>query len=234
MTEEPSTAAARFRGTVPGVKPRRRNRAHSATTKIATATPFFGAGGATSHLDLGGRHFERLTAAYRIEREPDECECEYVQQHSEGNRAEQHRDPDEFTAHLEPRQRKPKEQCKAAGECDGADPQHGKAADSAPPASEEKTAESNASKSPAAAKVEAKPKQIASEDIPSTSQAPKTLVVIKTASVRSEPSTKGKILSTLKKGTKVESLGRSGSWFKIRLSTGATGWVFNSLVTEQK
>ncbi|MHB9097754.1 MAG: SH3 domain-containing protein [Syntrophales bacterium] len=113
-------------------------------------------------------------------------------------------------------------------------PQHGKVADSAPPASEKKTTESNASKPPAAAKVEAKPSPIASENIPSTSQVAKTLVVIKTASVRSEPSTKGKILSTLKKGTKVESLGRSSSWFKIKLSTSATGWVFNSLVTEQK
>ncbi|MHB8910841.1 MAG: SH3 domain-containing protein [Syntrophales bacterium] len=113
-------------------------------------------------------------------------------------------------------------------------PQQGEVADSAPPVSEKKTTESNTSKPPAAAKVEAKPTQIASENVPSTSQAAKTLVVIKTASVRSEPTTKSKILATLKKGTKVESLGRSGSWFKIKLSTGATGWVFNSLVTEQK
>ena len=37
MTEEPSTAAARFRGTVPGVKPRRRQDTHSATKKATIA-----------------------------------------------------------------------------------------------------------------------------------------------------------------------------------------------------
>lgn len=113
-------------------------------------------------------------------------------------------------------------------------PQRDQVADSAPMASEKKIAESKAAKPTTAAKVEAKPAPVASEKIPSTSQAAKTLVVIKTASVRSEPSTKSKILTTLKKGTRLESLERSGSWFKIRLSTGATGWVFNGLVTEQK
>jgi uncharacterized protein YgiM (DUF1202 family) len=62
----------------------------------------------------------------------------------------------------------------------------------------------------------------------------KSLVVIKTASIRAEPNTKSKILITLKKGTKVEYLGKSGNWLNIKLSTGVTGWVFNSLVTEGK
>jgi uncharacterized protein YgiM (DUF1202 family) len=53
-------------------------------------------------------------------------------------------------------------------------------------------------------------------------------------SIRSEPNTKSKILITLKKGTKVEYLGKSGNWLNIKLSTGVTGWVFNSLVTEGK
>jgi hypothetical protein len=73
-----------------------------------------------------------------------------------------------------------------------------------------------------------------SENLPSASQTVKTFVVIKTATIRSEPNTKSKILVKLKPGTKVEFLGESGSWLNIKLSTGITGWVIKSLLTEQK
>ena len=73
-----------------------------------------------------------------------------------------------------------------------------------------------------------------SENLSSPSQAATTLVVIKTASIRSEPKTKSKILIKLKQGTKVEYLGESGNWLNIKLSTGRTGWILKSLVTEQK
>ena len=56
------------------------------------------------------------------------------------------------------------------------------------------------------------------------------LVVKRTANVRSEPNTKSKIVNTLKPGTEVQNLGKSGDWFNIKLSTGLTGWIFNSLV----
>lgn len=68
----------------------------------------------------------------------------------------------------------------------------------------------------------------------SPSQAAKTLVLIKTANIKSEPNSKSKTLLKLKPGTKVEYLSESGNWLHIKLSTGSTGWVPNSLVKEQK
>lgn len=73
-----------------------------------------------------------------------------------------------------------------------------------------------------------------SENLSSPAQAVKTLVVIKTVSIRSEPKTKSKILIKLNPGTKVEYLGESGNWLNIKLSTGRTGWVLKSFVTEQR
>jgi hypothetical protein len=113
-------------------------------------------------------------------------------------------------------------------------PQDDKITDSAPITHEKKITESNTAKQINVVEEQAKPIQAPSENLPSASQASKSLVVIKPASIRSEPSTKSKIIITLKKGTKVEYVGKSGNWFNIKLSTGVTGWVFNSLVTEQK
>jgi uncharacterized protein YgiM (DUF1202 family) len=92
--------------------------------------------------------------------------------------------------------------------------------------------EKSAPMSPVEKKIE--PTQPPSKNLPSASNVAKTLIVIKTANIRSEPNTKSKIITTLKKGTAVEYLDKSGKWFKIRLSTGKAGWVFNSLVSEQK
>lgn len=72
------------------------------------------------------------------------------------------------------------------------------------------------------------------ENSPSSSQVVKTLVVIKTASIKSEPNTKSKTLIKLKKGTQVDYLGESGKWLNIKLPSGVTGWISNSLVKEQK
>ena len=113
-------------------------------------------------------------------------------------------------------------------------PQNDKITDSVPMTNEKKITESNTSKQINAVEEQAKPIQAPSENLPSASHVGKSLVVIKTASIRAEPNTKSKILITLKKGTKVEYLGKSGNWLNIKLSTGVTGWVFNSLVTEGK
>jgi hypothetical protein len=99
---------------------------------------------------------------------------------------------------------------------------------------EKKIAESSASKQMSEVKEQTKPIQASSENLPSAAQAVKTLEIVKTASIRSGPNTKSKILATLKKGTKVEYLGKSGNWFNVKLSTGVTGWVFENLVTEKK
>ena len=113
-------------------------------------------------------------------------------------------------------------------------PQNDKITDSVPMTDEKKITESKTSKQTSVVNEQAKPVQAPSENVPSASQAAKTLVVLKTANIRSAPSTKGKTLVTLKKGAKVEYLGKSGNWLNIKLSTGVTGWVFNNLVTEQK
>lgn len=117
-------------------------------------------------------------------------------------------------------------------------PQNDKIAVSAPIKPEKETTESKpAEKVEKASMVKeepAKPVQAPSEKTSSPSQAAKTFVVVKEASLRSEANTKSKILSTLKKGTKIEYLGKSGNWLNVKLSTGVTGWVSNSLVTEQK
>ena len=113
-------------------------------------------------------------------------------------------------------------------------PQGDKIAKSVTVADEKKIAETDAPKKIEAVEEKAKPVQVPPETAPAASQAAKTFVVIKPANVRSEPKTKSKILTTLKKGTKVEYLGKSGNWLNIKLSTGVTGWVSNSLVKEQK
>jgi hypothetical protein len=115
-------------------------------------------------------------------------------------------------------------------------PQNGKIAASAPIKPEKETTESNTSEKAkvGAVKEQAKPTQVPSENVSSPSEAAKTFVVIKEASLRSAPNTKSKTLATLKKGTKIEYLGKSGTWFNVKLPTGVTGWVSNSLVTEQK
>jgi hypothetical protein len=71
-----------------------------------------------------------------------------------------------------------------------------------------------------------------SANAPSSSPVVKTLVVTRSAKMRSEPNNKSKTLITLKKGTQVVYLGESGTWLNVKLSTGATGWVSNSSVVE--
>ncbi len=58
------------------------------------------------------------------------------------------------------------------------------------------------------------------------------LVTIKAANVRAEANAQSKIIIQLKKEEKVEKLGKSGNWFKIKLTSGETGWVFKDLVKE--
>lgn len=62
----------------------------------------------------------------------------------------------------------------------------------------------------------------------------KRLVCIKALNVRAEANDKSKIIDKLKKGEKIEHLGNSGSWCKIKLSSGITGWVYKDLVQEVK
>ena len=65
---------------------------------------------------------------------------------------------------------------------------------------------------------------------------PKILVVLKTSNMRAEADGKSKIIRILKKGERVEYLGKSksGNWFNCKLTSGMTGWIFKDLVQEAK
>jgi hypothetical protein len=70
---------------------------------------------------------------------------------------------------------------------------------------------------------------------PSVVQTPRppslqSLVVTKKANLRANASTKSKIVGTLTKGEKLEILGRSGDWFRVKTASGLTGWIFKTLV----
>ena len=57
-----------------------------------------------------------------------------------------------------------------------------------------------------------------------TAAAKKTMITTADLNLRKSPSTSGKIITTLKKGTKVTVTGSSGSWRKVTVGT-RTGWV---------
>ena len=56
------------------------------------------------------------------------------------------------------------------------------------------------------------------------------LITIKNSNIRATSTTKSQILTTIKKGTKVEKIGESRDWFKVRLPSGETGHIFKPLV----
>lgn len=49
--------------------------------------------------------------------------------------------------------------------------------------------------------------------------------------LRSSASTDAKVLETLTKGKQVSLLGTSGDWYKVKSSSGKTGWILKGLVT---
>ncbi len=58
------------------------------------------------------------------------------------------------------------------------------------------------------------------------------LILLKNSNIRTEPSTKSKVIVTLKKGERVVKIEESGNWVNVRLPSGETGWVFKPLVKE--
>jgi SH3-like domain-containing protein len=58
------------------------------------------------------------------------------------------------------------------------------------------------------------------------------LVLLKRSNIRSEPSTRSKVMATLRKGTIVVKVDESGDWFNVRLPSRETGWIFRQLVKE--
>jgi uncharacterized protein YgiM (DUF1202 family) len=58
------------------------------------------------------------------------------------------------------------------------------------------------------------------------------VITLKNANVRKETNPKSKIITTLKKGTKVEKIGQSGNWVNVQLPSGESGHIFHELVKE--
>ena len=56
------------------------------------------------------------------------------------------------------------------------------------------------------------------------------LITIKNSNIRTEPTAKSQIITTIKKGTKLEKIGESPDWFKVRLPSGETGHIYRPLV----
>ena len=56
------------------------------------------------------------------------------------------------------------------------------------------------------------------------------LLTIKNSNVRTAPNTKSQIITTIKKGIKLEKIGESRDWFKVKLSSGETGHIYKPLV----
>jgi hypothetical protein len=80
---------------------------------------------------------------------------------------------------------------------------------------------------PEPAKIEAKG---APEKAPVSIQA----IASRNARIRLEPSPTGKILQILQNPTKVQKLGQSGDWVKVKLPSGEVGWVFKNLIKEER
>ena len=85
---------------------------------------------------------------------------------------------------------------------------------------------------PAEKKEEPKP-----EVAPAPPPAPVEIYVVTLKSnvnVRQEPTTQSKVITTLKKGTKIEKMGQTGNWVNVKLPSGEMGWIFHELVEEAK
>ena len=51
------------------------------------------------------------------------------------------------------------------------------------------------------------------------------------ANMREKPDTESKILQVLTKGTKLVVVSKGNQWYRVRMSSGAEGWVAESVVT---
>lgn len=58
------------------------------------------------------------------------------------------------------------------------------------------------------------------------------VITLKNANVRTEADPKGKIITTLKRGTKVEKIGQTSNWVNVKLPSGETGYIFHELLKE--
>jgi hypothetical protein len=82
------------------------------------------------------------------------------------------------------------------------------------------------------------PTETASAAAPSaareTTHAQMTATLVHGANVRSEPSSKGSVVSSLTRGTGVVPLEMKGNWTRVRLEDASEGWVFSAYLKQGK
>ena len=76
---------------------------------------------------------------------------------------------------------------------------------------------------PAAQKFEPTPEPI----LPPTEM---VSVIASVVNVRSGPGTKNEVITTVRRGDELEMLGKTGSWYNVKLSNGVEGWIYKKLV----
>jgi len=54
------------------------------------------------------------------------------------------------------------------------------------------------------------------------------------AKIRSEPSINAPVLQLIRRGTRLQVVGRNGYWLKIQLRNGSTGWIYHSLAQPER
>ena len=59
-------------------------------------------------------------------------------------------------------------------------------------------------------------------------------VAVDAANARSAPTKEGLLLTTLRRGERVEHLGKTDAWYRVRLPDGIEGWIFEQLLEPTK
>lgn len=77
-------------------------------------------------------------------------------------------------------------------------------------------------------------KPLAHTDISQPLESQVGIIIKKNTNIRSESNDKSKIIYRVKIDEKAFMVGTSGNWYKIKLSSGLTGWVSKNLVRELK
>ncbi len=54
------------------------------------------------------------------------------------------------------------------------------------------------------------------------------------AKIRSEPSIHAPVLQLIRRGTRLQVVGRNGYWLKLQLRNGSTGWIYHSLAQPER
>ena len=60
-----------------------------------------------------------------------------------------------------------------------------------------------------------------------------SLVTIMDSNIRAAPTMESGIIAVVKKGTKLERMGKSGNWLNVRLASGKVGYIHKSLLREE-